>query len=78
MILLASCIAQEASGSDSPPPVDTIDGVYNESQQAYNTIAQLAGYQSIQAVLEIFAQKMIGNLMHSAKKSSQNHAWIVD
>ena len=47
MILLASCLAQEANGGDSPPPVDTIDGVYNESQQAYNTIALLTGYQSM-------------------------------
>lgn len=32
----------------------------------------------MQAILEVFAQKMIGNLMHSADKDSLAHSRIVD
>jgi len=70
MILLGSHFSEDANGSDDgrASALDSIDGVYNESKNAYAVLAQLSGYQSMQQILEIFATKIIGNLMGSVDK----------
>ena len=46
MILLGSHLSDDANGSDSveQSALDSIDGVYNESKNAYIMLAQLSGY----------------------------------
>jgi hypothetical protein len=55
-----------SSEPESEAALDTIEGVYNESKNAYQMISQLSGQNSMQEVLEIFAQKLVQNLMTSA------------
>lgn len=43
--MLGSHLAEDANGSDDVLQVaDTLEGVYNESKQAYGVLSQLAGY----------------------------------
>ena len=41
-------------------------------------IAQLCGYQNIQTVLDVFAQKIVQNLISSSGSNEQEHVRIVD
>lgn len=68
--MLGSQLAGDANGAEDESVCYTTEGVYNESKEAYSSLAQLAGFTSMQAILEIFAQKLIGNLMHSAEKQT--------
>lgn len=50
---------------------ETIDGLYNsENEPALAVLAKLCGHQTIQLILEIFARKIITNLMHFESKHS--------
>ena len=45
LILLGSHLAEDANGSDDgPQAIDSIEGVYNESKNAYAVLAQLSGF----------------------------------
>jgi hypothetical protein len=46
--------------------LDSLDGIYNVSTRALDCLANLAGYQTMQIILEIFAQKIVQNLIQSA------------
>ena len=75
--MLGSTLAEE-NNPTTVKPVDTLDGVYNESQLSFNTIAQLIGFSKMTDVMEIFAQKLISNLLASANSLNGEHMKVVD
>ena len=58
--------------------LETFDGVYNESKTAYHMLAQLSGQNNMEEILDIFAQKIISNLMTSASSDKEEDRRIVD
>jgi hypothetical protein len=75
MVMLGQSMICEPDANDV---LDSLDGVYNESAQAMDKVAQLCGYQNIQTVLDIFAQKIVQNLISSAGSTEAEHMRIVD
>ena len=57
MIMLGAHLSSEPE--DENLQVDSIEGAYNESKSAYAMLAKLSGQQSMQAILEIFTQKLV-------------------
>ena len=63
--------------SDEPDDkiaLDTLDGVYNESQKSYTILAQLSGFSDMKEILAVFAEKMIQNLMTSCESTLEEHS----
>lgn len=73
--MLGSHLGDEPEGE---AVVDSIDGVYNESKSAYSMLAKLSGFSNMQEVLEIFATKLVQNLLTSNNTQDQEHIRIVD
>jgi hypothetical protein len=59
LIMLGAQLAEEPEGE----ALDTIEGVYNESKSAYLMLAKMSGQNNMQEVLEIFATKLVQNLL---------------
>lgn len=75
LILLGSNLSNEPEADDA---LDTLDGVYNESKTAYHMLAQLSGQNNMEEILDIFAQKIISNLMTAAVADTEEAKRIVD
>ena len=56
MVMLGQSMLADVDVNDV---LDSLDGVYNESAQAIDKVAQLCGYNNIQTILDIFAQKIV-------------------
>ena len=63
---------------DASDVLDSLDGIYNESAKSIDMVARLCGYTTMQSILEIFAQKIVQNLVSSAGSSEAEHMKIVD
>lgn len=75
MLLLANNLSDDP---DDKIGLDTLDGVYNESQKSYQILAQLSGFNEMKEILAVFAEKMIQNLMTSCESTQEEHRQIVD
>lgn len=56
MVMLGQSMLADVDVNDV---LDSLDGVYNESAQAIDKVAQLCGYNNMQTILDIFAQKIV-------------------
>lgn len=52
LILLGSALSED---QDDGVSIEGIDSIYNESKSAYAALASLAGEQSMQDILQVFA-----------------------
>lgn len=73
--MLGAHLSEEQEGEAA---LDTIEGVYNETKSAYGTLAKLSGHQTMQEILEIFATKLVQNLLRSTDSSDRDQVQIVD
>lgn len=73
--MLGAHLSEEPEGEAA---LDTIEGVYNETKSAYGTLAKLSGHQTMQEILEIFATKLVQNLLRSTDSSDRDQVQIVD
>ena len=55
-----------------------IEGAYNESKSAYAMLAKMSGQSNMQEVLDIFAQKLVQNLLNSATSDTTDNRRLVD
>ena len=67
--MLGAHLSEEPEGEAA---LDTIEGVYNETKSAYGTLAKLSGHQTMQEILEIFATKLVQNLLRSTDSSDRD------
>lgn len=76
IIMLGAHLAKPEDVDDSP--IDTLDGIYNETSNGYQALANLAGFTQMEDILSLFADKLVGNLMASAESQTPEHMRIVD
>jgi sugar phosphate permease len=69
MIMLGARLADEPEDEG----VCDIEGIHNESKSSYAMLAKLSGQQNMQEVLEIFAQKLVQNLLNSASADTTDN-----
>ena len=58
--------------------LEEIGSMINGSQVAYQNLAQLLGYNSMEDILNIFAQKIIINLQASAQPNQAEDLKLID
>ena len=75
LILLGNSLSNNEEADDA---LEVLDGVYNESKVAYHMLAQLSGQNSMEEILEIFAQKIISNLQTQASPDKPEEKRLVD
>ena len=69
LITLAETILEEGK---------EIDKIKYDQKTAHDILAQLSGYNSMEEILDIFAQKIIRNLMTSTVDDDGDEKRIVD
>ena len=71
LVALADSLLDEGKESDS-------ETVKYETKASYDVLARLSGHNTMEEVLEIFAQKIIRNLMTSSVDDEGEEKRIVD
>jgi hypothetical protein len=69
-VQIGSRLAEDPTDEEREHFLHSIEGIYAQTDSAFQALAQITGYQNMSEILTIFAEKIVSNLMTSANASA--------